>query len=359
MAFEVIMGTDCIFEISTAVQAAFGTRLADAYFESAGTGGRRIRLNTATLGEFGVVRAGGGPKPGSRTEHPVASNERIVGHDSSLSLNMDADSFVVGWALSHIFQDVSSGSAGTNGIVQHEMHCSDPLLATTSGGGRSSVITSVYLDSGGPDAGRLQRVMADMAIQAATLSGKGKDIVTLAVEMPGSGLIATDPTITPIDLPAQTLLANDNFKLEYGTRGGSLTDISERVDTWSLRFNKVLALDQGYYPGSGYYRKRLWFLRRTFSIELALYADRASADLVTDLINQTREEIQITLQNGLHKLVLRYPDVRITESPVQFREEGAVYPVRVAEDQVFYDSEDADSPCTATLDNDVAAYLID
>lgn len=363
MAFEVIMGEDCIFVVSTKVQSAFGTRLTDLVLEA----GRRINLNTATMGDTSIIRAGGGPKPGSRTEHCVAANERIVGHDSRLSLAMDCDSFMVGWALSHIFQDVTSTQEGTTGHYEHVMICSDPLAA---GVGRSSEITSVYLDTGGPDATRLLRVLPDLAVASVTLSGRGKDIVSLAVELPGSGLevyAAVDVT-PPAYASVIALFANDGFKLEYGDRGGALVDISERLDEWSLRFNKVLALDQGYYPGSGYYRKRLWFLRRTFSIELALFADRASRDLIDDMVDQTRKEVQITIDSGIlagaapstsnHKFIARYPDVRITESPLNFRPEGAAYQVRVAEDQVFLDADDADSPCTVTLDNDIAAYLV-
>lgn len=361
MAFEVLLGEDIIVIASPKVQTVHGTRLTDSDIEA----GKRVRLNTATLGDLSIARTPGTPRAGSRTEFPVADNEKVTGHDSALTFAMDCESFMLGYGLSHIFQDVDSVQEGATTHYTHTMAASDPLAVS---GTRASFITSVYLDSGGPDAGRLVRVLPDLAISGVSLSGRGKDIVSLAVEHVGSGLEVSNPAIDPMPaLPTQVLFANDGVKLEYGDRGGSLTDISERLSEWSLRFNKVLALDSRYYPGSGLYGKRLWFLRRTFSIDLALFVSRANRDLVDDMLNRTRKEIKVTIDSGVlagtstgtnHKLVARYPDVRIGESPIQFNADGAVYGVRVAEDQIYKDSTIAASPCTVTLDNDTTAYLV-
>ncbi len=361
MAFEVMMGEDIILIASHKIQSAHGTRLVDADFE--GSLGRRLRVNTATMGDLSISRSPGTPRPGSRTEHSIADNERVTGHDSAITLAMDAESWMVGMALSHIFQDDTPTQEGATGCYSHVMECSDPLAVA---GSRVSAITSMYLDSGGPDATRLQRVLPDLAISGVTLSGRGKDIVSLAVDTPGSGREVTDATVTVPALPTDVKFANDGVKLEYGDRNGALVDISERLDTWSLRFNKVLALEQGYYPGSGLYRGRLWFLRRTFSIELGLFVDRETRDLIDDMVNRTRKEIQFTIDSGVlagtsqtttHKLVARYPDVRIGETPVQFNPEGAMYGVRVAEDQIYLDPDET-SPVTCTLTNTVPAYLV-
>lgn len=367
MPFEVILGEDCVFVVSHKIQSAFGTRLADADFE---TGlGRRILLNAATMGNVTTQRAGGGPKAGSRTEHPVAAHERVVGHDSALSLAMDCESYMLGYALSHFFGQDDPTQEGTTGAWTHVFQLTDPLEADV---GRAVPITSVYLDTGGPDETRMLRLLADLAVQSVTLSGRGNDLVSLAIEMPGSGLVYDQDSeipvsVTPVEMPDDFILfANNAVKFEYGDRGGSLDEIQERLDTWAIRLNRTLALDKGYYPGSGYYRGRLWFLRRAFSLEFALFADRASKDLFDDMVGLTRKEIQITIDSGIaagtsetktHKLVLRYPDVRISEAPLAFNPEGQ-FAVRVSEDQVFLDAEDNESPCTATMVNEVPAYLV-
>jgi hypothetical protein len=361
MAFEVMMGEDIVLIASHKIQTAHGTPLPDADFET--TVGRRLRVNSATMGDVSIARSPGTPRPGSQTEHSIADNERVVGHDSALSLSMDCESWMLGMALSHIFQVDGSQQEGSYTHYTHTMTCSLPLAQS---GTRVSPITSVYLDSGSLDAGRLQRVLPDLAITGVTLSGRGKDIVSLGVDMVGSGVEVTNATITVPALPTDVKYANDAFKLELGARNGSLTDISERLDAWSMRFNKSLALEQGYYPGSGLYRKRLWFLRRTFSLEFGIYANRANRDLIDDMVNRTRKEIKITIDTGVlagtspaatHKFVARYPDVRIGEAPLQFNPEGAMYGVRVAEDQIYLDPDET-SPVTVTIDNTTPAYLV-
>jgi hypothetical protein len=305
MTFEVLMGTDIIFVASHKVQSAYGTRLANADFQT--TVGKRLLLNTATLGDVRPSRSPGTPRAGSRTEHPIANVEKVTGHDSSLSLAMDCDSMSLGLFLAHIFQDCDSTQEGATTHYTHVMQCTDPLAVS---GSRVSLVTSAYLDAGNSEAGRLQRILQDLAVTGVTISGRGKDIVSQAVDMIGSGREVTDQAITPSSLADVQEFANDGVKLEYGNKGGSLTDISDRLDTWSLRFNKQLASDQGYYPGSGLYRGRLWFIRRSFSIELGIYVNRANRDLIDDMKNRTEKEIKVTIDSGYLREHRQQPTIR-------------------------------------------------
>jgi hypothetical protein len=370
MTFQPMMAEDIICILSHKIQSAWGTRLVDADFET--PLGHRVLLNTATMGDVKIARAGVGPRTGGRTEHSIASNKRVVGHESSLPIMLDADSHTVGIALSHILRQDTSTQEGTTGHYTHDMHCSNPLDPDEDFPGRDCFLTSAYLDSGSEDVDRLIRLFSDLIYQGATLSGKGKDLVALALDLVGSGLIfdqdsSVPPTITIPDVATLAKFGNDGLKFEYGNRAGALTDISERVDQWSLRFDQQLcALDKRYYPGSGMYAKRAWFIRRKFGIEMSMFVNRENKDLLEDMVQLTRKELKVTLDSGVvagtgtsnHKLILRYPDIQITESPLNHDSEGAVYAVRVDADDINLDSADADSPVKATLHNTTPAYLV-
>jgi len=358
MAFEVIMGPDLRIIVSHKKQSAYGTYLPHANFET----GMAIRLNTATVGDVSILRSPGTPRAGSHTEFPVADNERKVGQDSKLSIAMDCESFMAGWGLAFLMGGVASAQEGATTHWTHTFTCTDPLSAS----GRNVLITSAYLDTGGPDGTRLIRIIPDLTPMSLSLSGKGKDVVQLAIEMVGSGRETTDQILSPFPaLMTQTLYANDGVKLEVGAKGGGLTDFTERLSEWSISFHQELALDQGYYPGSGYYRGRLWFIRRFFTIDFALYASRANRDFIDDMLLRTLKEVKITIDSGVvpgtgtgtHKIVARYPSCRFSEAPMVFNPEGALYQVKVADDQVYIDSAIAASPCTVVVDNVQSAYL--
>ncbi len=358
MAFQVIMGTDIRMILTHKKQSAYGTHIPHAEFET----GRSIRVNTATVGDVTVLRSPGTPRAGGRTEFPVADNELKVAQDSRLSLAMDCDSHMIAWALAFLMGGVVSVQEGATTHWTHTITCTNPLTAS----GRNALVTSAYLDTGGPDVTRLIRILRDLAVQSVTVSGRGKDVCSLAIETIGSGAEEVDETLTPFpDLATIYLFANNGVKWEIGPKGGALVEMQERLVEWSLRFNQELALDQGYYPGSGYYRGRLWFIRRSFSIDFSMYANRLNCDFIDYMLDRPLEEIKVTVDSGTvagtgtgnHKMTFRYPSVRVTEAPMTFNPEGAVYPVRVAEDQVYYDSAIAASPCTVVVDNTTAAYL--
>lgn len=359
MAFEVIRGEDCRIVLSHLKQSAYGTRLTDGNLDS----GKSIRLNTAVLGEIQLQRAAEGPRPMQGDEFNRGDRERDIARDSGIALALDADSWMAAWAATFLLGSISSVQEGATTHYTHTIRPTDPLA---SGQVRQALVTSIYVDSNGPDSGRLRRVLQDLAIASLTISGASRQMVQMAVELIGSGQEVKDPTISIPTLASLQDFSGQGVTLEYGNKGAGLTDISERLREWSVRLNQNLAADHGYYPGSGKYRGRIWFVNRTFSIDLALWANRANRDLMDDMLDMTRKEIKLTIDSGVlagtssttnHQIIIRFPDVRLSEAPLSVENEGSIYGTRVAENQVYKDTSIADSPVTVTVDNDQVSYL--
>lgn len=357
MAFEVIAGEDCRFVFSHLKQSAYGTRLTDGNLGS----GKSVRLNTATMGDISITRAQEGPRPFTGSEFNFGDERENV-RDSAFSLALPANSLMLPWAAAFLLGSVASVQEGATTHYTHTIRPNNPLAV---GQGRQALVTTIYLDTNGPDSGRLKRALPALAFSGLTLSWSRREVMSMAVDLVGSG---AEDTAAAVTIPALTSVVDftaGDVVTTYGDKGGALTDVSERFRDCSIRVNQQLALDEGYYPGSGKYRGRLWFIRRTFSIEMALWANRANRDFLDDMLNLTRKELKFTIDSGVvagtgtvnHKAVIRFPDVRITESPMAFEDAGATWNVRVSENQVYKDAAVADSPVTFTCDNTQASYL--
>lgn len=358
MAFEKFLARDARIVVSHKEQTAYGTELVDADIDA----GFSFRLNAADMGNISVVRAEEGPKPFTGHEWPTGDDERDIIRDSSLSIALPLNSFMAGWAGALLLGKIASVQEGVTGRYTHTINPTDPLAAS---GVRQAKVTSIYLDSGSVDASRLRRKLFDLALSDVTISGRIREIVQLAINLIGSGQENITPTIV---IPAQTAavqFSGQSVKVEYGNKGGGLTDITERVREYSLRFIQNLLSDDGYTPGSGKFRDRIEFVDRQGSIDLALFASRANRDLLDDMLNLTRKELKFTFDSGVlagssttnHLVVCRYPDVRISESPLSVDAAGGAYAVRVAENQINRDIAVAATPFEIVVDNTQATYL--
>lgn len=358
MAYEVLRGEDCRLVFTHKKQSAYGTQIPDSDIEA----GHACRANVWTFGSRTPMKVGAGARAFEGNEWGDGAQERIIAYDSGISLSMDLNSWIAGWAFSFLLQDLTSTQEGATGHYNHELHPLNPLTAVT--GTRICPVTSVFMDSAGPDAGRWMRMLYDLAVVGITISGRRKEMIQISIDCQGSGREDLAPTITvPSDATIYEI-DGQNVTVEYGTKGGALTDITERVTEWSLSFR--LGMSDGFNPGSGQYRGKAQYLTRAFSIDLALDVDRSSHDIYDHMLALTRKELLFTMDSGVaagtsettnHQVVCRYPDVRISESPMQMAADGAQYAVRVAENNIFKDSAVSDSPVTVDVDNATAAYL--
>ena len=365
MPVEVIRSEDLRVVLSHKAQTNYIKQLLAADLN----GGFCFQPAAALLPEITRTLAREGPQPFTGHEFPVAANEREVQRDLRFSLNFNpVNSFLIGWAAAFALQDVTSVQEGDTGHYTHTIKPSNPLAAS---GSLQTKVTSLYFDSGAPDAGRRKAVFPSLAFLNFGLTGRPGEDVQLALDFLGSGKEDTATAVTVPALSSQVALNGQNYKVELGDKGGALTDVTERVREWSFRCTQATDEAGGYVPNAttpadGRFRSQLRFVRRTFGLDLVILADRANTDVRDRVLNRTESEIRITVDSGVvagtgtknHGFVLRLPAVRLREAPLEFDEMGAFYRVTVPENQVYKDDAIDDSPCTITVENVQASYLV-
>ena len=364
MSFEMIRGGDLRIALSHLAQTNYTTALSAANLGA----GVSYAPSAALLPEITRTLAREGAQPFTGHEFPEAAFEHEIQRDLRFSLNFNpVNSYLVGWAGAFALQDVSSVQEGVTGHYTHTLKPSDPLAAS---GTFQSKVTSVYFDSGGPDAGRRKAIFPSLALTNFTLSGRRGEMIQFSMDLIGSGKEDTSTAVTPPSLSTGTVLSGQNFKVELGDKGGGLTDITDRVSEWNFVCTQGVDEAGGYVPNTttpadGKFRSRLHIIRRTFSLDLAVFADRANTDIRTRVNGETQSEIKITVDSGVvagtgtknHGFVIRIPACRLQEAPLEFDESGAFYRVTVPENQFYKDSAIADSPCTLTVENEQASYI--
>ena len=368
MPVEIIRSGDLRVSLSHKAQTNYTTQLAAADLNS--TGGKSFAPSAALLPEITRTLAREGSQPFTGHEFPEATFEHEIQRDLRFGLNFNpANSYLVGWAAALALQDVTSVEEATaTGHFTHTIKPSDPLA---SGGSFDSKVTSVYFDSGGPDANRRKAIFPSLALLNFSLSARRSELVQLSTELLGSGKEDASTAVTLPSLTSQVILSGQNFKVELGDKGGGLTDITERVSEWNFQCLQSVDEAGGYIPNAttpadGKFRSQLRFLRRSFSLDLAILADRANTDIADRVKNETQSEVKITLDSGVvagtgtknHGFVIRIPACRLREAPLEFDETGAFYRVTVPENQIYKDAAIADSPCTITVENEQATYLV-
>jgi len=371
MAFEVIRSEDLRAQFTHIAQGTYPG--VTATNQTNLNAGKSFRPKSATIGEISVVRAEEGAMAFTGHEWPDGAGERHILRDCNMSLPFAMNSWLVGLAAALFASQVTSVQEGATG---HYTHTSRPTNPLAGSGVRQVKVIPVYIDTGSADAGRIKRLYPSMALAGFSVSSRRGEMIQMAMDLVGSGKYDEATAITLVALSSQVLFSGQAMKVEYGAKGGALTDITERIREVSLRFTQNLALPEGYVPNAttpadGKFRSMLWFTSRQASIQMGLFVNRANRDLIDDMLSltneqQARKELKFTFDSGIvagtgtsnHKLTVRFPDVRISETPVGFEDNGAVYSVGVSENQVYRDVAVADSPFTIITDNDFASYLV-
>lgn len=360
---EVIRGGDLRIALSYKARTAYGTALLAADL----TGGKSYRPAAALLPEITRRLAREGNLPFSGHEFPLAVNEYEVQRDLSFSLNFDgADSFLVAWAAAFALQDISSSQEGTTGHYTHTIKPSDPLGAA----GMQAKVTDVFFDSGGPDATRRKSILTALATTRFAVSGRLGQLVSLAIDFLGDGGEDTSTAVSPLPaLAAEYLMTGQRVKLELGDKGGALTDFTDRLREWAFTCDQQVDAENGYIPditaGKGKLRQQLRFVRRAFSFDFSLFANRANTDIRDRVLAQTQSAIKLTVDSGIvagtgaknHGFEISIPACRLHEAPYDFDDAGAFYKVSVPSNQIYKDASIADSPVKITVENVQASYL--
>jgi hypothetical protein len=128
------------------------------------------------------------------------------------------------------------------------------------------------------------------------------------------------------------------FKL--GTQGAP-TDISTRLSSFSLKVNQSLDLANGYAPGSGLYRSRMWVGDRQVSLDATVLLDAANSDLLDRWNANTITEVQLYLDGDIisnayrHACHIILPAVRMTAIPIKANGNLYEYGVSITKADVY------------------------
>lgn len=363
MSHEIYRETDLRVSMSHKAQTNYATQLAAA---DLGASGKSFRPTAGVMPSPVLILAREGPHAFSGTEDALQGNEREMLRDLQFPLSFNLNSWLIGWAAALALGNVSSVQEGATGHYTHTIKRTNPLGAS---GTRNAKVTSMYFEAVGPDSGRRKAIFPSLAISQFTLTFRRRELITLAMDFIGSGKEDTATAVTLPSLSTEVLLAGTNMKIEIGNQGGGLTDFTERVREATFQVTQELLADLGYIPNAatpsdGKFRSAMRFGRRAGTLTLAIEAARASTDVLTDLLNRQRKEVKITVDSGVvagtgtanHGFVLRIPDCRFREAPIEFQDSEAVYAVQVPPDAMYEDS-GIGAAFQFTVENDQPSYL--
>jgi len=339
---------DMQWAISTKIQDDYDTVVSDSEVDIAHA------VREANVAE--VTRELRSDKETYGKGHEFATTVWEVARDTRLSRSMDGSSLILGWALSLLMGKVTTSQpdvTGSPNTYHHKIEFFDPPTAGTS---TLPVTTIIEKISTG-----IKRNLASMAMSSATVSGEGFETLNLAVELIGSGLVATSSKSMP-SLTTVSYLASNKAVIKCGD---SQEDVSSRIRNWSVAFNNNPKEARGYFPGSDLYRGRLEIGARSAIPSLVLDLD-ASSDLYTDFLNNTELALDILCEGDYtegtdyrHYLRIRFPNLYYRAIPIEENDGYWTYAVAFDEETVIYDSTEADPYCLVEVQNLQAEYLGD
>ena len=162
-----------------------------------------------------------------------------------------------------------------------------------------------------------------------------------------------------MSLPSLTTLVFFNggdVTIKLGAQGGTV-DISERVLDWSFTVNQNLKADLGYSPGSGKFRDKMWFGKRTASASIRVWWD-TSSDMLDLFLGDTLRELEFILNTSVtDQLNALFPGIRFTQHETGVEQGFLTNNLSSGEDGVFKDvSGTPNEPIQITVINGQATY---
>jgi len=300
MAFNWQRSIDIKVAASSRKQATIGTALTDALIDEA------MRMLEATVPiESREFRSDRNWIKGDED----AATLDVRRKDIRWSPSFDANSWNLAWALAFLLGKVASvvtdTSAFTHTIERTAPPTDQPILPVTT--------ISVK------DTADLNAKYVDLVLQSLTISGANNAAgLGLATQWIGSGVTAAAVASYPaLVSPEVGPLFNSDMKISLGTEG-SPTEISERIQEWSIQGTNNFLEGLAYYPGSGQVRARFPHGSRDFTITLGVFAKDVD-DILTLFQGSTSKELKFVCEGGLagattanHKFQMRFPAVRFT-----------------------------------------------
>lgn len=324
-------------------QANYATLVADADLTD------MVALIGADIGEVTQSRWTDQDRVGKQHEFPTTQRELM--RDMRRSATMDLTSRMAGWAAAFCMGSVTTTTVGVSG-KQHVIKFSSPSVS------KQVPVATIYEQVWAQTA--MERRLESMAVDSFTISGQPGQVAQLQMSLIGSGKVTTGTPVTVPSLssihPLDTLSAV--FKL--GTQGAT-TDLTDRLYDWSISVSQNLDAANGYRPGGGIYRTRMWFGKRAVTLQAKLWVDTASTDIHDLLLAQTVQELSLeligdTLGTGsTHGVIALFPAIRVETEKIGVQGENICYQITAT---IYKDAGGTpNEPFQLTVRNDVTGYL--
>ena len=315
MAFTPQRDFDVGWAFSTKKQTNYATLLADVDLD------KRTYFNAIEFGNISSKKETDGQKFGKG--HEFSTTVREVARDLRLARGFDLSSLMAGWAGFFGMGKIATSGAGP---FTHVHTFADPAVSV------DVPVTTIYEEVAAGE----KRKLHSMAINDFTISGRNQETVQMQMNLIGSGQV-TDGAVTLPSLTALTFFLGGDVTIKLGPQGATV-DIGECVLDWSFTVSQNLKADLGYSPGSGVYRDKMWYGKRTARASLRVFWDN-TADMMDLFLGNTLRELEFVLNtSGTDQVNALFPAIRFTEYDIGVEDGFLINNLSSGDDGVFKDA---------------------
>jgi len=280
-----------------------------------------------------------------------------VARDVRFSRTLDGSSTILGWALAFALGKVVTTQPNPVGAANTYLHTMTFFSPVTEATAQLPVTSVVEYVSAG-----IERLLYALAVGSVTISAEGFEQLSVAIEMIGSGMTATNTMVKP-SMPTLAYLSSNAAIIKMGD---SSEDISTRIRSWQVAINNNPREARGYFPGSGLYRGRMEIGSRSILPSFVLDV-AADDDLLADFLAGTEVALDLRCDGDFtegttykHYLRIRIPSAKYRALPIEESDGIFTYAVTFDEESVIYDANDTLNPiCTVEVQNKIGSYLVE
>lgn len=243
-------------ERTSAIQWAFSTK-AQADYATA-VADNDLTLATLFKGPDLVERTPEiiGDEEDAGKGHEWGETQQIERYDTKLKREFDLSSMMLGWAGAYGLGAITSAQQGGTAAYLHTI---TPMSAS-----KQLPVASIVekLDSGNKDK------YTGLIVSDFEISGEGKNRLKLSMNMIGDGKRTTSTLSMPA-LTAAKFLRMSGLQIQIGVASAEV-DVSTRLKKFNFKWDNSPLADDGYYPGTGFYRGRCEYGVRKPSLSLTV-----------------------------------------------------------------------------------------
>jgi hypothetical protein len=280
--------------------------------------------------------------------------------DAPISISGDLSSYVSGWlgafGLGKVVS-VQPDAGGNPTVWRHTFTFFDPIVSVT----KQPPVTSIYTQEG--SAAAFKTKLRALAVARFTINGEARNDLKFSADLIGAGERVEDP-VTVGAPTALSYLDMGGMVFTLGAQAAGV-DLSDRLVSFGAEIDQELDAPNGYHPGSGLYRGRLWIgsgRKATWKAQVWLKED--SADILDYWDDETLLEAKFKVTGPListtyyHDTEIFFPSLRLSEVPIGSRDGKMVHEIAVSENDVYKDAAaGVTEPVRIVVTNTESAYL--